>query len=60
MADGNDAVRRALDAAAARARRHADLNAAASSMQRLLNIALFPEMLPWGSAMCRYHVGSVL
>lgn len=51
---GNELVQRALDAAAARARRHAELNAAATCIERLLNIPLSREMLPWGSALCRY------
>jgi hypothetical protein len=46
-----DVVQKALAAAAARAQRHAELNSAASVMERLLNFALSPEMLPWGTAM---------
>lgn len=47
----SDVVRDALAAAAARARRLAELNSATTRMERLLNVGLFPEMLPWGSAM---------
>jgi len=46
-----DVARRALEAAALRAQRHAELNAATTSMERLLNVDLPPQMLPWGSAM---------
>ena len=51
---GNELVQKALEAAAARARRHAELNAAATCMERLLNIPLCRETLPWGFALCRY------
>lgn len=57
MAPPNDAVRAALAAAAQRAQRHAELDAAATSMERLLNVRLDPEMLPWGSAMFRVLIG---
>lgn len=59
MAEPNDVVRAALAAAAARARRHAELNAAATSLERLLNVGLSPDMLPWGSAMLRVPIGGV-
>ena len=52
MAD-NEIVQRALAAAAARAKRHADLNAAVTQMQRLTNITITPEMIPWSAAMLR-------
>lgn len=44
-------VQRALQRAADRAERHAVLDSALTSMDRLLNYPLEPEMLPWGAAM---------
>ena len=44
-------VARVLQEAARRAERHAVLDSAMTQMQRLLNIPVAPEMLPWGSAM---------
>ena len=44
-------VARVLQEAARRAERHAVLDSAMTQMQRLLNIPVVPEMLPWGSAM---------
>ena len=47
----NEAVRLALEKAALRAQRHAELDAAIAVMERLLNIDLLSlEMLPWGCA----------
>ena len=46
-------VARVLTEAARRAERHAVLDSAMTQMQRLLNIPVVPEMLPWGSAMCQ-------
>lgn len=51
----HDMVRRMLDQAATRAQRHAELESATTVMERLLNVSLSPEMLPWGSA-CRYLI----
>ena len=48
-----DVVQRALAAAAARAKRLADLNAAVTQMEQLMNVPITPEMLPWGAAMLR-------
>jgi len=49
--DGSDAVQRALQQAAERAARYAELDSAVTGMERLLNYSLAPEMLPWGLAM---------
>ena len=47
----NEAVRLALEKAALRAQRQAELDAAIAVMERLLNIDLLSlEMLPWGCA----------
>ena len=51
MSEPNDAVAMALQRAAARAQRHAELDSAVTTMGRLLNFPLAPEMLPWGPAM---------
>ena len=48
-----DVVARALAAAAARAKRLSHLDAAVTQMERLMNIPITPEMLPWGAAMLR-------
>ena len=47
----SEAVRIALEKAALRAQRHAELDAASAVMERLLNVDLLSlEMLPWGCA----------
>lgn len=51
MAAPTAAVQRALQLAAGRAARHAMLDSALTTMARLLNYPLEPEMLPWGAAM---------
>ena len=56
MAEMSDAVKAALQKAAARAERHALLDGAVTQMERLLNYPLGPEMLPWGSAMSQSYV----
>lgn len=57
MAD-HDVVQRALQAAAGRAKRLAELDAACAVMERLLNIALSPSMFPWYTAMFLIRLGS--
>ena len=52
----SEAVRLALEKAAQRAQRHAELDAAIAVMERLLNIELLSlEMLPWGCAFRYAH-----
>ena len=45
------AVQLALAKAAARAQRHAELDAAKQSMEKLVKCPLDPESLPWGAAL---------
>ena len=53
-----DNVSGVLARAAARAARLAELDTAQTSIQKLLNIDMPPEMLPWG-AMIEFQCGSL-
>ena len=45
-----DRVQRVLAEAAERAQRHAELNGAHATLERVLNMTLPVETLPWGEA----------
>lgn len=47
----SDAVMRALQQAAERAERHAVLNTAHATLERVLGFPHPPELLPWGAAL---------
>lgn len=54
----SDAVQRALQKAAARAERHAVLDTARPTLERVLNYPHPPELLPWGAAMSTSYLFS--